>query len=555
MSNSKEALLFSEATWITPENLYSCWNARGLYSPMQFVMRLRPDVHRALTQAPSGLVKGGELSDEQILAFSTYLHETVHWWQHVGTTSGILLSLLFPAQAHATRDHLTNVAYRVGPFKPLVQATDSIEIREVAKEVDLKEINIALNNWHDIEFCKWLILDPTAVMGKLNSNYFLSVGNSFYISLGSVLSIIISTIDQSRQYLPDPSIWNSKQRKLRESKVTNFHSESDVVIPSLEAKEIFEGQARFSQLQYLFHASGGKHLFSDFNKMGMLEGIYVKAFDWFIRKSGLELCENLDAPIFGLFLAIFDVALNPAEGLIFDFPNYVEIVTVVDPGSRFQKLCAVVSSSPSLFISLIKTYSSDDYFRVTDRLCAEANFISPKALSEKCYEWSKTKTEVGQLLDEDASFEFTEINLPIRVFMARFFRLQLDKLRAPQFFCWPGVSMSLGKAEGIDARNALALFEEHRALFVDKEDGDVYPRTFATRSESAVAKTFNIFYSWVCTYDLTRQWLTEPGPFNYNFSWLTSKYPESEIRVWASNSFHQVYGLRPDDIRVLQVET
>jgi hypothetical protein len=25
-------------------------------------------------------------------AFSTYLHETIHWWQHVGTSAGLMLT-------------------------------------------------------------------------------------------------------------------------------------------------------------------------------------------------------------------------------------------------------------------------------------------------------------------------------------------------------------------------------------------------------------------------------------------------------------------------------
>jgi hypothetical protein len=32
-------------------------------------------------------------------AMSTYLHETIHWWQHVGNTAGLFLSLTYPVQA------------------------------------------------------------------------------------------------------------------------------------------------------------------------------------------------------------------------------------------------------------------------------------------------------------------------------------------------------------------------------------------------------------------------------------------------------------------------
>src|ERR1043166_5494801 len=73
---------------------------RGLYNSMQFVLRLHPDIHAALENAPTGIVQAGEIDFNAFQAFSTYLHETIHWWQHMGSTSGLLLSLTYPAHLH-----------------------------------------------------------------------------------------------------------------------------------------------------------------------------------------------------------------------------------------------------------------------------------------------------------------------------------------------------------------------------------------------------------------------------------------------------------------------
>jgi hypothetical protein len=41
---------------------------------------------------PTGIVTEA-INFDGLQAFSTYLHETIHWWQHVGSTIGLLRSL------------------------------------------------------------------------------------------------------------------------------------------------------------------------------------------------------------------------------------------------------------------------------------------------------------------------------------------------------------------------------------------------------------------------------------------------------------------------------
>lgn len=160
--------------------------------------------------------------------------------------------------------------------------------------------------------------------------------------------------------------------------------------------------------------------------------------------------------------------------------------------------------------------------------------------------------KIATLLEEDKTFDFALGNLPVRVFLARLIRLQIDKAVTPEFFCWPGIWMTTAKDNGITPETALSLFEEHRALFLDKEDGDVYPRTFTDRDEKTVLETFNTFYSWVVTYELTRQWLVGDGDFDYNFSWLTSKYTQSEIETWASGIFEDAFGIPANGFRIVR---
>jgi hypothetical protein len=73
----------------------ACINSHGLYNSFQFVLRLSPLIHHRLSSVPTGIVNG--IDSESLMAFSTYFHETIHWWQHIGSVAGFLVSLSYPA--------------------------------------------------------------------------------------------------------------------------------------------------------------------------------------------------------------------------------------------------------------------------------------------------------------------------------------------------------------------------------------------------------------------------------------------------------------------------
>jgi hypothetical protein len=96
------SLLFSaRRTGERAGTLNATLKAHGLYSSFQYVLRLSPAVHRKLAEVGGGIKTSGEVGFDGVQAFSTLLHETVHWWQHVGSTYGLMLSLTYPTQAHA----------------------------------------------------------------------------------------------------------------------------------------------------------------------------------------------------------------------------------------------------------------------------------------------------------------------------------------------------------------------------------------------------------------------------------------------------------------------
>ncbi|MGS5089712.1 hypothetical protein ACVC7V_24780 [Hydrogenophaga sp. A37] len=547
--NPAPELLLTEEAWGIPSDLYSCVQAKGMYSPLRFVLRLRPDIHRALNSAPEGVVTG--LTTEQIFAFSTYLHETIHWWQHVGTTSGLMLSLLYPAQAHIAHPDLIATLPEIGPVKPLRIINMSAELQGNITPETKARLNKILNNWHDIEFCRRLIIEPKSAPSVIDDPYFESVGHSYWIALANVLSLLISTIDPEHHLVADPRNWQDAARRLHARETALGPEGKKLQFPAVGAKQIFEGQARVSQIQYLHHAGGQRHNWSDFKDLGMLEGVYVEAFDTFLRATTLSEPADPKSPTVGLFLLVCDLALNPAEGLLVNPVDFESIVEIVDPGWRFIALCTEIRRNPSKYSSRICGYTREEYVELSDELSSARDFMPPSEIARHIREACGRSTELSKLVQEDRTFEFGLPNLPVRVFSGRFLAFQLQKSETPHFFCWPGICMTPNGPDDLPPERALDLFEEHRALFLDKEDGDVYPRTFKNRSEVTVHNVFNTFYAWVSTYELTRQWIVSPGDFEYGFSWLSSQYPVSEREAWASTKFREVYGVAIEDFTVL----
>lgn len=153
-------LVEKEEGWTLPPELYSCWNARGLYNPTQFVLRLRPDIQKELESIEPGIKSTGELQFKQIQAFSTYFHETIHWWQHIGSTLGLMLSLIYPAQAHINNRDLIKLIKDIGSVKSISKYNSIYNTPLNVKIETDNRINRVLNNWHDIEFFRWLVIDP-----------------------------------------------------------------------------------------------------------------------------------------------------------------------------------------------------------------------------------------------------------------------------------------------------------------------------------------------------------------------------------------------------------
>src|SRR6266481_2505157 len=116
-----------------PNDQYSAIHrASGLFDRLRFVVRLKREMYEAL-QNVQPTYRSNEAPRLVVEAFASYLHETIHWWQHIGTTTGLILSFCSPAKTHINRSKLLALIAEDKPRKALLDL-DQFHGHSLSKE-------------------------------------------------------------------------------------------------------------------------------------------------------------------------------------------------------------------------------------------------------------------------------------------------------------------------------------------------------------------------------------------------------------------------------------
>ncbi len=98
----------------------------------------------------------------------------------------------------------------------------------------------------------------------------------------------------------------------------------------------------------------------------------------------------------------------------------------------------------------------------------------------------------------------------------------------------------------------MALVDRHGALFVDQEDDDgIFPRLISGHNEARVQETFDSFVANNVVFNLTRQWITRPGPFDLDFGCLTQGGSPEAVQAYCERTFRSAYGVSLRDVDLL----
>jgi hypothetical protein len=280
----------------------------------------------------------------------------------------------------------------------------------------------------------------------------------------------------------------------------------------------------------------------------MLNGVYGSAFKTFLELAELERPPSIDHPTVALFMLVCDMAINPSAG----FPMLLHVFTTfiedVNPAMRFLFICRTIATQRPDVKGAITQYSRSEYAEVSDVLSRALLLDPPLAVAETMTRWVRDSEELKSLMAEYRSFDYSPVNLPVRLLFSHFLSFSADKFAKPEFFCWPGAWMTGRRL----SPEISTLFDRHSALFLDKADDDgIFPRIFPDKDEALVQRTFDSFYAFNVTYELTRQWIAKPGPFEYDFRWLSSSGTHADSKGFADRHFAMTYGAQPDSFQII----
>ncbi len=444
---------------------------------------------------------------------------------------------------------LREVLADIGPKKPLKGYTDQVLLKEGhSAQGKLALANVAVNNASDVEYYKYYAYAPREnIKWMMEDNHFEAVGHAYLIVYGQLVGMVADSIDEGHITLPRIEAWESEIIRLKNERVEGFYWGSPVGLPAVGIRAVYEGQASFTQLQFLNGVREKPLTCAQWREMGYLSGIYVEAFEAFLELSDSDWPESLEDPLVALFLLICDLAINPTRGIPLEIANFEQFIVDVDVGVRFTRLCQAVRELPHIKHA-ITNCSRSEYVAVSEELTKLTGYDHPMEGLRGVQGWRDKAPGLPKLMEEYQTFEYDPKNLPIRLFLSHFVAFCEDKLNHPEFFCWAGIYMSQPKT--IEMQD---IWLRHLSLFSDRGDKNgVYPRKRPNRAEKAVKETFNRFYGTMALYDLTRQWLLKDGPFVCDFRWLAENYDQADADAWGNNVFKQVYGVTLDEFEIVQ---
>jgi len=518
------------------DNLQFNSSIKGSYSTMQFVLKLNKEIRYYLNE-PS------ETGFEKLQAFSTYLHETVHWWQHIGSNFGFILNSSFPAFAAGSISQLKSLIDQGIAIKSMLKyEKEYFQKKGIA---DIHDINIITNNFYDIEYAKLFCLDNKNIEDiAKDRRFFLSMGHCFHIMWTNSIQLYSDTFDPEFNLLPNFNNWVDKFKKLEQKKIPGFYPDSTTKVSPLGIRAIFEGQAIFNQITYLKNVFKENNIiFKDFIDQGYLHGIYLEAFDHFLRILEEERPIYFEDSLISLFLLVCDLSINPTNGFPLDIYDIERFIDKNNPGMRFIFISSAVAENKGYFLQRCETPSKETYI--------ELSKLISKKLGLKCnyetlhiYKKWLDNDNIKNLLKEEETHEFKNINMPFRLFFAKFIKMQLDKIEYPEIFCWIGHYMASGKSP------AAQLFEKHKALFTDAEDGEIKPIIHENIPHNNLLNTFNTFYFYTMMFELILKWISEEGEFKFDYRWLMNTRNE-EVKSRLKEEFKKIFGIDIDSINVI----
>lgn len=533
-------------------NMPNAQNA-GRFDPLLSVVQLSPAVSEALGTQDGALPNIGCEAAGSIgtRAYATSLHETIHWWQHIGSSVGLLSGLTTAAQAALCIKYMADLGQEAP--KPLVGALQAGRFRPATEDHPAWKAALC---YRELELGNTFLVSPQHALFRVQRDPFLyeSIGASICMHAKGAVWYIGRLIDPGGRSLASADSWlELYARSVKDRRL--LFEENEVAMIPIGGIDVFEGQARLSELQY-FCRSVESHTISDLRQMGLIAGVYAKCFDYFLKTLEVSEPASVVSPEILLFLLVCDFALNPSAGYPCAVPEDLDLLQDNHPGLRFAVMCNTARSRREELLSELKVASAASYRRAAAILAEPLGWQSPQSVAENVVSAFSRSSQGALLLDQRDRGDFGAQDVPARFILSEHFLFSEAKANCPHFFCWPGMFLTgshLDNADELLGLQELLAMTSPPFLATSPAAGVDSVAIFGLSTIQARVVA-NRYFQTQATVDLFRQWIAHfnqfpTNQFLYDYSWKPN-LTQTDIDN-LKLSFFSTFGVAIDSIRIL----
>lgn len=517
----------------------------GLVDPTTFVLRLNPDIDSFL-RGEQDTIFAFNWSREKQIAVGVFIHEMTHWWQLVGTTLGLLHAACINVQSNILTSLLTDWVNNYQPKKSAFLAFRDAMVRRADAEVNLL-YNI-VGRWMDLEFWSALMDQRSAAYMLTNEPFFESVGKtllraSFY-SLHQLLSLGKNANHRAGWF----NEWLDLAEQLTQKQINKDFSGPGILLGlSIGGREILEGQARLTEVQYLYQVSVGRLDFQQLESLGYFDKEYGHALREFVRLTNLPYPTNSLHSTIGLCLLVCDLALNPPVPYPVEFVEIDSIVSACHPGARFLEICRTISRNPTYWSKRFE-YTREVHDEFTAALEPSLYKMSTAEVARHSVDFWERLPDIHSIIDGPIDDALQLPSTPLKFLLRKHVALMREKSHKPHLFCWYGATF-------VEVMTQELGFVRHGPpLLSVGETGQIFgsPTLDEGTSRDPEAILYNFLISQGMN-DLIRQWISKPGPFLFNYEWIDSREPESFWQTALGEYFLKMYKISISGVRIMPI--
>jgi hypothetical protein len=514
------------------------YRALGRFDRYTLVLWLHRDVASDLD------TQGGKLPSFEVAlpdspqqrSFSTHLHETIHFWQSVGSTTGFLFSL---SDSTATCSVVEDLNFAAHKFKPILNTIPA----DLPSDHRLRQ---ACLTWQDIKYGCAMLDDPVATCESLqdDSSDFSSLGHSLLSLCVNTAARLGEAFDPRYEGLLDPTSWLTAYDQLVSAQRSGFERGGIVQVP-LGMRALLEGQARVSEIQHRNFTQRAS-TWAQVKSEGWLKGIYGRAFEMYLKLAEVSEPESPQDSTVNLFLLLCDIALNPAVGYAEPIDPTREFVHDFHPGIRFMKLCRAILRDKTL-VQQCGSPSVRLYESMSSKLCAEFGWKTPQQIARTLLDrWDRS--EAGyELAEQQHTRNYGKTDVHRRYLIGEHRSFLETRAQIPHFFCWPAWELLVFDDDLEYAENINQILGFHRPPFTADAEHGVNTVEIQRLSEEERPRFVSNYFATIALYDLCRQWMDQSMEFDWTgFVWKRPLTTTDIDRL--KNRFDSTFGVSLDSI-------